>query len=117
MTENSTKTEYFASTVAATEYEPFLVDGDAVGEVHWIRSNGSDDSTLIVGLWKCEPDSFPYPFGNDETIHALDGELEIALESGEVVTLTAGDVASFAKGTQSTWTVKSPFKKLFVISG
>ena len=59
-----------------------------------------------------------YPFGADETIHALEGELVIDLvETGETVVLKPGDVASFTKGTKSTWTVTSPFKKLFVISG
>lgn len=112
-----TTAEYASSTVDATEWEPFIVGGDAVGEVHWIRTEGAEGATLSVGLWRSDEQSFPYPFNADETIHALDGELLIELESGEKVTLTNGDVASFTKGTMSTWTVVSPFKKLFIISG
>lgn len=118
MPTNITSTaSYHTSNADVQDYEPFIVGGQALGEVHWIRDEGSDGATLLVGMWKCEPSSFAYPFGNDETIYALDGELEIVLTSGETVTLRAGDIASFKKGTESTWTVKSAFKKLFVISG
>jgi hypothetical protein len=114
----TTKTAEYAKSDAATEdYEPFMVGGEAIGEVHWIRTEGAEDATLAVGLWRSEPQSFPYPFNADETIHALKGELVVDLESGEKVTLRPGDVASFTKGTKSTWTVTQPFAKLFVISG
>jgi hypothetical protein len=110
--------EYARSVITAQEWEPFVVGGVAIGEVHWIRTEGAEGATLNVGLWRSEPQSFAYPFNADETIHALEGELIIDLvESGEKVMLKAGDVASFTKGTKSTWTVAEPFKKLFVISG
>jgi hypothetical protein len=109
--------EYARSVISATEWEPFVVGGDAIGEVHWVRTEGAEGATLAVGLWRSEPQSFPYPFSADETIHALEGELVIDLESGEKVTLRPGDIASFTKGTKSTWTVTQSFKKLFVISG
>lgn len=112
----TSKTSYHAASVDVTDYEPFMVGDEAIGEVHWIRNGGAGGTTLAVGLWRCEPRSFPYPFATDETIHALDGVLEIALADGEVVTLKKGDVASFVKGTQSTWTVREPFAKLFVCS-
>lgn len=109
---------YALSVVTAEEWEPFVVGGEAIGEVHWIRTEGAEGATLNVGLWRSDPRSFPYPFNADETIHVLEGELVIDLvESGEKVVLQPGDVASFTKGTKSTWTVTSPFKKLFVISG
>lgn len=109
--------EYSLSTATAETYEPFVVGDQAIGEVHWIRTQGAEGSTLMVGLWRSEPQTFPYPFTADETIYALEGELVITLDSGEAVTLRPGDVASFAKGTSSTWTVTKAFKKLFVISG
>lgn len=109
--------EYFRSSTTTETYEPFIVNGTAVGEVHWIRQTAVGGNTLLAGLWRAEPLTTPYFFGEDEVIHALEGELEIVLETGESVTLTAGDIASFSKGTNSVWTVKSSFKKLFVISG
>lgn len=114
----TTKTaEYARSVTAAQEWEPFMVGGEALGEVHWVRTEGAEGATLEVGLWRSEPQSFPYPFNADETIHALEGELVVDLESGEQVTLRQGDIASFTKGTMSTWTVTEPFMKFFVISG
>jgi uncharacterized protein len=111
-------TEYARSTTTAQEWEPFMAGGEAVGEVHWIRTEGAEGATLNVGLWRSGPQSFPYPFTADETIHALEGELVVDLvESGEQVVLRPGDIASFTKGTKSTWTATEPFKKLFVISG
>ena len=109
--------EYTRSMVTAEDYEPFVVAGEAICEVLWIRTEGAEGATLAVGLWRSEPQTFPYPFTADETIHALEGELVIDLESGETVTLHPGDVVSFIKGCKSTWTVTQPFKKLFVISG
>lgn len=113
----TTTVAFDASSADAEAYEPFLVDGTAVGEVHWIRKEGSEGRTLFVGLWRHTPSTFPYNFGEDETIYALEGALEVAIDGGETVTLRAGDIYSFAKGTTSTWTVVEPFKKLFVISG
>ncbi|MEJ2865600.1 cupin domain-containing protein [Actinomycetospora flava] len=114
----TTTSEYTRSVADATEWEPFMAGGEAVGEVHWIRTEGAEGATLNVGLWRSEPQSFPYPFTADETIHALEGELVVDLvESGEQVVLRRGDIASFTKGTKSTWTVTEPFKKFFVISG
>jgi hypothetical protein len=108
---------HHAASVDTTDYEPFLLGDEAIGEVSWIRNGGSEGTILAVGLWRCEPRSFPYPFGADETIHALDGVLDITLADSTVVTLEKGDIASFAKGTDSTWTVREPFLKLFVVSG
>jgi uncharacterized cupin superfamily protein len=114
---NVAASPYSMSTIDAIEYEPFLVEGAPFGEVHWIRTTGVGGTVLFVGLWRAEPMVTPYVFGEDETIHALEGELKIDIADGETVVLTAGDVASFAKGTVSTWTIVKPFKKLFVISG
>lgn len=114
----TTKTAEYAKSETTTEdYEPFMVGGEAIGEVHWIRTEGAEGATLAVGLWRSEPQAFPYPFNADETIHALRGELVVDLESGEKVTLRPGDIASFTKGTKSMWSVTQPFEKLFVISG
>ena len=43
--------------------------------------------------------------------------LEVKLEDGETLNLGPGDLVSFTKGTNSTWTVKTPFKKFFIVSG
>lgn len=117
MTETTT-TAYVRSDVDATVWEPFIVGDKAVGEVHWIRTEAAEaDRVLFVGLWRSEPQTFPYPFAQDETIQVVEGELLVEYPSGEKLTFLPGDVASFTKGTETTWTVVKSFKKLFVISG
>jgi len=32
----------------ATAFEPFIVGGEAIGEVHWLRTEGSDGRTLAA---------------------------------------------------------------------
>lgn len=113
----SNLTTHHGASVDVTDYEPFLVGDTAIGEVHWIRDGGADGTTLAVGLWRSEPQTFPYPFAADETIHVLEGVLDVELADGTVVALRPGDIASFVKGTESVWTVREPFKKLFVVSG
>ena len=105
------------SNVGATEYEPFIHEGERFGDVHWLRVGSGGDGVLYAGLWTHEPAEFPYVFPGDETFHVLEGEVTIETDGGESVTLRPGDVASFTKGQSSTWTIAQPFKKFFVISG
>lgn len=111
------KSRYSRSDIHVDAYEPFLVGGTQCGEVHWLRKEGSGGSTLATGLWRSQARAFDYPFGEDETIHVLAGQLTVQLDTGEPLVLSPGDVASFAKGTQSRWTVTDGFKKFFVVSG
>lgn len=105
------------SSIAATDYEPFMVEGEQVGTVHWLRTESGGEGVLYTGLWQCEPREIPYVFPGDETFHVLEGSVRIELEDGGSVDLKQGDIASFTKGQKSTWTITSPFKKFFVISG
>jgi uncharacterized cupin superfamily protein len=105
------------SNVAATDYEAFMVEGEPVGQVHWLRTESGGEGQLYAGLWTCEPRAIPYTFPGDETFQVLEGEVRIELEGGEAVDLGPGDLASFPKGQESRWTIKAPFKKFFVISG
>lgn len=105
------------TNISAQDYEPFMVEGKQYGEVHWLRTESGGEGVLYTGLWRAEPQDIPYVFPGDETFEVLEGEVSIQVEGGEAVDLKVGDVASFPKGQASTWTVKSSFKKFFVISG
>jgi uncharacterized cupin superfamily protein len=108
---------YVRSSTETADWEPFLVGGKAIGEVHWLRKTAADsERTLLTGLWRSQPQTFPYPFNSDETIIVVEGELVIEYPDGEKLTMVEGDIASFTKNTETTWTVVRPFKKLFVIS-
>ena len=100
-------------------WEPMELGGQIVGEVHLVRA-GEGELPYTVGLWRVlgdVPDGFDYAFAQDETIHVLEGEVEIAVDGGPTLHLGAGEVASFAVGTQTRWQIaRTPFKELFVLS-
>ena len=112
-----TQPVHWHTQIGTTAYEPFLVEGRPFGEVHWLRNGGSGNGLLLTGLWKHPPGMFDYTFPADETLHVLEGRVRIRLSGDNEVELQPGDLASFAKGTPSTWTILEPLKKFFVISG
>ena len=104
------------SNVATQQFEPYISAGVPFGEVHWLRTESGGDGRLFTGLWKHGCATFDYVFPGDETFQVLEGEVSISID-GQTVNLGLGDIVSFAKGQSSTWTIKSPLKKFFVISG
>ncbi|MDA1229451.1 MAG: cupin domain-containing protein [Planctomycetota bacterium] len=105
------------SNAATQQYEPFISAGQPFGEVHWLRTTSGGAGQLYAGLWRHGCATFDYVFPGDETFHVLEGQLSIAIAGGPTVELGPGDIVSFTKGQASTWTIKSPMKKFFVISG
>jgi uncharacterized cupin superfamily protein len=119
MTTTSTIT---LGTDTPTHLEPFhgfeqVLDGDPAAGVAWLRTSGTADATLYAGIFTVQPSRFRYAFDHDECIHVLAGEVEIAVDGDATVELRPGDLASFGAGTRSTWTVRRPLRKFFVISG
>jgi uncharacterized cupin superfamily protein len=110
---------YVTDRADSPEYEPMMVDGEQVGEAHWLRANGSHGNPHEACLWRTDaPASYDYLFTGDESFLVLDGSVSIELvDTGERVDLEAGDIASFDKGTRSVWTFTEAFKKFTVISG
>lgn len=107
------------SNIKATDYEPFsldAVDGNPNGKVHWLKVSPEGEPLLYAGFFTADPATFTYTFGGNETFNLLEGEVRIELENGDRIDMVPGDVAAFPKGHRSTWTIKSPFKKFFVIS-
>ncbi len=104
------------------DYEPFdgfeaILEGDPAAEVAWLRTESGGEGMLYTGMFTAQPSTFRYVFGGDESLHVLDGDLDVAVDGGETVTLSPGDIASFPKGASSTWTLRAPLRKFFVISG
>ena len=107
---------YQLDRVDAGEFEPFVVEGAAVGEIRWLQSPDPASATLEVGLWRSGPATYDYLFAVDETFCVLEGAVTIDLpDSGETLELGEGDTAYFRAGTRSVWRVTKPFKK-FVIT-
>jgi uncharacterized cupin superfamily protein len=70
---------------------------------------------ISTGLWSCDgPAVFDWTFGTDETVHILDGEVEVHY-LGNVLVLTEGDTAFFRAGTKAEWRVKERVFKSFVL--
>jgi uncharacterized protein len=115
-------TEAATATIDTSAYEPFngfdaVLAGDPAAQVAWLRTTSGGDGMLYAGMFTAQPSTFRYTFGGDETFHVIDGDLDIAVDGGATVTLKPGDIASFPKGARSTWTIRAPFRKFFVISG
>ncbi len=107
---------YSKSTISTETYEPFMIGDKQAGEVHWLTTTNSSGETTYSGLWRCNPMTFEYEFPGDEYIQVLDGSLLIEIPDEDAVNLKKGDIAAFNKGMKTTWTIKSTFKKFFVIS-
>jgi uncharacterized cupin superfamily protein len=110
----------YLSNVDATEWEPFEVgDGRVIGEAHFVRAD--EDGSFYAGLWRMPggevPEPFEYEIAMNETIHVLEGSVQIEVTGGPTVELKAGDIVSFRAGTSTRWTMREvPFRELFVLS-
>jgi len=109
---------YVTDRADATDFEPDVIDGEPLGEVHLLRSEGSHGNPHEACLWRtAAPARYEYLFEGDESFVVLEGSTTIELvETGELIELKAGDIASFDKGTRSVWSFTEPFKKFTVIS-
>lgn len=99
---------------AETGYEPFIHHDLPVGEFRQVAIAGGP-GVLEAGYWRSEPATYAYAFDTDETFVVLDGAATIELDTGETVEVKAGDMAYFAAGTQSTWTITESFRKFVVV--
>ena len=105
------------TNIETTAWEPFLVNGQPFGDVHWLGETGGGDGQLFAGLWRHPVGEFDYQFPGDETFHMLAGRVRIAVEGAAMVELKPGDIVSFPKGAKSHWSILEPMQKFFVISG
>lgn len=80
-----------------------------------VESARSADGKTVVGQWACDgPTTFEWTFGLDETVHLLDGKVEIDY-MGKKFTLHPGDTATFHAGTKATWHIPEKAHKVFVL--
>ncbi len=75
----------------------------------------SADGKELIGQWACDgPSTFEWRFGSDETVHLLEGKVEVNYR-GERFVLNPGDTATFHAGTRATWHVPAYARKVFVL--
>lgn len=87
--------------------------------VRWLRerSPGHEDMPLAAGLLLMKPCVLDFTFVGDETILLVSGVIDVVDDAGHVAELRAGDMAYFAAGTRTTWTVHEESIELFTILG
>lgn len=92
---------------------------------HWIKAGNpvfrfaeyfrSPDSRHISGIWSCEgPATFEWHFNGDESVHVLEGRVEIDYQGSKFV-LKPGDTAMFHEGTRAVWHVPEYIKKSYTL--
>jgi uncharacterized cupin superfamily protein len=75
----------------------------------------SPDGSVVSGLWACEgPTSFVWHFSHDETVHLLEGRVDVEYQ-GRRFSIKPGDTASFQAGTRAVWHVPQHAKKAYVL--
>jgi uncharacterized cupin superfamily protein len=87
--------------------------------VRWLRERepGFQDMPLAAGLLDMKPCVLDFTFVGDETILLVSGAIDVVDEQGNVAHLRSGDMAYFAAGTATTWTVLERSLELFTILG
>lgn len=85
-------------TLAPAPITPaWVVDGNPVARA--AELSRSTDGTAVSLVWDCTAGTFNWHFGIDETVHILEGEVEVSAEGAAPRVLRAGDVALFRSGT------------------
>ncbi|WP_101845034.1 cupin domain-containing protein [Halobacillus sp. Marseille-P3879] len=102
------------------EWEPFIVEGNEIGQVSWLRQTQDENGVLAAGLWRHLPEEhpvgMPYGVAGNETFYVVSGEAEVVTDKGEKVELKEGNSYSFTDGFAGTWTTKKAFVKFFIVS-
>lgn len=99
-------------------------DGGVVHEeqdfpVRWLRERDTayDGVPLAAGLLLMRPCVLDFTFVGDETILLVSGAIDVVDTEGNVARLRTADMAYFAAGTSTTWTVLAESVELFTILG
>jgi uncharacterized cupin superfamily protein len=76
------------------------------------------DDVVTSGFWVVRPEETPGPISltlpAHRTVYVVEGAVEYAVENGPTYRIGEGDAASFAKGTNVTFTVLAPLRQFFV---
>lgn len=72
----------------------------------------STDGTTLSAVWDCTAGTFDWHFGVDETVHIVEGEVEVSAPGFGPLMLRSGDAALFRAGTTARWRVPAYVKKI-----
>jgi len=88
----------------------WIIDGDPQARNKVLAL--SDDRMATTLVWDCTAGRFKWIYDVDETIHILEGAVNLTQFDGSVKRLHAGDVVFFPAGSSATWEVEGYVRKL-----
>jgi len=88
----------------------WVVAGSPVARVGEIAR--STDGTTFSAVWDCTAGTFDWHFGVDETVHIVEGEVEVSAPGFGPRLLRPGDAALFRAGTSARWRVPAYVRKI-----
>jgi uncharacterized protein len=72
----------------------------------------STDCSTTTFLWECTAGKFTWRYGVDETVHFLEGEVDISSEGMPSHRFGRGDTVHFTRGSKATWVVHDRIRKV-----
>lgn len=91
----------------------------------WVRSGEptatathlwkSDDGTASTVLWECTAGIFDWHYGEEETVHVIEGEVFVEVDGAPRYRLGPGDTALFRAGARAVWTVPERVRKVAIL--
>ncbi len=88
----------------------WILEGEPVARIEHLSS--SADGTASTYFWDCTAGRFNWFYSFDETLHILEGSVELKDSAGMRRRVVAGDTIFFPAGSQAEWTVERYIRKL-----
>ena len=113
----TSKNTITSTTVTETNLDPWPIDktniltGDA--EAHGTVLWQSEDKLLCNGVWSCTTGKFNWEYTWNETFYLVQGKISISIDDAESKEYNSGDLVFVPTGTNTTWTIIKPVRKVF----
>ena len=113
----TSKNTITSTTVTETNLDPWPIDktniltGDA--EAHGTVLWQSEDKLLCNGVWSCTTGKFNWEYTWNETFYLVQGKISISIDNAESKEYNSGDLVFVPTGTNTTWTIIEPVRKVF----
>src|SRR3984885_10385689 len=88
----------------------WILAGDPVARVALLSS--SADGMASTYFWDCTAGRFNWYYSFDETLHILEGSVDLKYPSGATRRVSAGDTIFFPVGSSAEWTIDEYVRKL-----
>ena len=64
-------------------------------------------------IWEKEESSFDWHYDSTEICYFLEGDVEIEMPDGKIVSIGEGDLVTFPQGLSCRWNIKRKVRKLY----